>query len=53
MVSVTKEVPVTEYKSVQAIRIELNDTPEAKIGVHFDMLADKIGKKWLNAPEAT
>lgn len=44
MFSVTAEAPVTEYESVQCIRIKLNDTPNAKIGIHFDMLADKIGK---------
>ena len=32
------------YESIQCTRIRLEDNPSCNIGIHFDLVADKIGE---------
>lgn len=32
------------YESIQCTRIRLEDNPTCNIGIHFDLVADKIGE---------
>ena len=39
------EAPDLSYESIQCTRIRLEDNPTCNIGIHFDLVADKIGEK--------
>ena len=36
------------YESIQCTRIRLDDNPTCNIGIHFDLVADKIGELVTN-----
>ena len=38
------EAPDVNYKSIKTTKIKLEDNATCNIGVHFDLVADKIGK---------
>lgn len=38
------EAPDINYKSIKTTKIKLEDNAACNIGVHFDLVADKIGK---------
>jgi len=38
------EAPDVSYESIQCTRIRLEDNPTCNIGIHFDLVADKIGE---------
>ena len=40
------EAPDINYESIKATRIRLEDTPSCNIGIHFDLVADKIGERF-------
>ena len=42
-IKVATEAPDINYKSIKTIRIRLEDNATCNIGVHFDLVADKIG----------
>ena len=38
------EAPDVNYESIKTTRIKLEDNATCNIGVHFDIVADKIGR---------
>ena len=44
----SSEAPDVSYESIQCTRIRLDDNPTCNIGIHFDLVADKIGELIVN-----
>ena len=42
------EAPDVSYESIQCTRIRLEDNPTCNIGIHFDLVSDKIGELIIN-----
>ena len=39
------EAPDLNYESIKSTRIRLEDNATCNIGIHFDLVADKIGEE--------
>lgn len=44
VINASIEAPDINYESIKATRIRLQDNPTCNIGIHFDLVADKIDK---------
>jgi len=44
VINASTEAPDVNYESIQCTRIRLEDNPACNIGIHFDLVADKIDK---------
>ncbi|XP_068702765.1 dual specificity protein phosphatase 14-like [Montipora foliosa] len=44
VINAATESPEINYESIRTTRIKLEDNPTCKIGVHFDLVADKIDR---------
>lgn len=40
----TVDAPEKNYDGIGFTRVRLEDNPNCNIGIHFDLIADKIGK---------